>query len=210
MDFLKSIDKITLIVCGSVAALGFLTMILPMPILYIVCFLIALGMVGVGVLRTRTYLNELKVSRFSKVPNLVIGIALIMGGILVVFESSLLIALVPILFCVVIWAGMAYLAQRGLEGFTRRKNNWWIQAALMGVTALLAIIVTTQLKGNLQYILGLHFVDQITDIAEAKEAFMKAMESSGSGLTMWFTGLSMILTSAGVLGSYILPGVLKK
>lgn len=201
MDFFKSINKTLLITCASIAVLGLLIAIWPVGILRLICYIVALGLIAVGVLRIMTYTKELKAAEFGKLPNLAIGLSLIVGGIIFAFTCSILDVIMPFVLCMLVWFGALFLCQRAVNGFFTRKADWWVQTILGGVALILAILVSIQLNNNLFFLLL-----EIDGFSTLKEL----MTVTGIGSTLWLLGLSMILVSLEVVASYVIPDFMPK
>lgn len=176
MDFLKSLNKTLLIICGVAAGIGLLTLIWPDVMMFVICYVLAFGLIAVGVLRVMTYIREQKAGTQSKLPNLAIGAGLVLVGLILAINAALLIVVVPFVLTMAIWFAALYLIERTWEAFKAQKKTWYFVAAMALISLVLAVLVTCFLGGNLTNLL----------IPIGKDS-------------LWLTGLALILCSGCIL-----------
>ena len=113
MNLLKSVKTPTLIACVTAAIIGLLLLIWPIFILQFICIILAIGLIAIGAMRIMTYFKEKK----STLPalNLALGLFLILVGIAMIAENSLLIIILPFLLCMAVWYAAFLMLQRTLD-----------------------------------------------------------------------------------------------
>ena len=188
MNLLKSVKTPTLIACATAAIIGLLLLIWPIFILQFICIILAIGLSAIGVMRIMTYFKEKK----STLPalNLALGLFLILVGIAMIAENSLLIIILPFLLCMAVWYAAFLMLQRTLDLFRAHVADWWIEAILAVVDLVFAIIMLATLKDTM-----------LVAASSAIASLLSSVLGSWADLAGFSTKGSMILPALGLIYS---------
>lgn len=201
MNLLKAVKTPVLASCATAAVIGLLLLIWPVFILQFICILLAIGLIAVGVLRIMTYFKDKKTSMPPL--NLALGLFLIIAGIAMIAENSLLIFILPFILCLAVWFATLLMLQRTYDLFKAHVADWWIEGIIALIGLVLSIILLATLRSTMLASTISTLVSGISpDLLSAMSMLSSDFANISNG-SMLLTALSLIYSALAVIATEI-------
>ncbi|MBQ7065072.1 MAG: DUF308 domain-containing protein [Firmicutes bacterium] len=140
MNYFNSVKMAVKISTAVAAVIGLLFLIWPSFTVVVMCVLCGAALIAVGILRTRTYLNEVKNPGMPPL-NLALGLFLIIAGITVIAENKYLRSLFTLVLMLLVVLAACILIQRTYDLVKSHVAEWWMHGIGALVIVILAILV---------------------------------------------------------------------